>query len=170
MNKDLNLPDHIITSKIYLIRNQKVMLDRDLAKLYGVETKQLKRQVRRNLDRFPLSFMFELNSKEFENLRSQIGTLKRGSHSKYAPFAFTEHGILMLSSILNSKKAISMSLHIIETFIQLRKFAHNYDDLLKRINQMKLKNSKKFNEIYKILDKLIIENVDKPRQKIGYKK
>ena len=76
----------------------------------------------------------------------------------------------MLSSILNSKKAISMSLHIIETFIQLRKFAHNYDDLLKRINQMKLKNSKKFNEIYKILDKLIIENVDKPRQKIGYKK
>ncbi len=120
-SQEIIIPNETITSEIYLIRDQKVMLDKDLSELYGVETKQLKRQVHRNIERFPSSFMFELTKQENENIRSQIGTLKKGSHSKYLPFAFTEHGILMLSSILNSNKAIKMSVHIIETFVQLRK-------------------------------------------------
>ena len=100
------IPIELIASKIYLIRNVKVMLDRDLAELYGVETKVLKQAVRRNIDRFPTDFMFELTKNEYQSLRSQIVTLKRGQHSKYAPFAFTEHGVLMLSSVLNSERAI----------------------------------------------------------------
>ncbi|MFK5891343.1 MAG: ORF6N domain-containing protein [Flavobacteriaceae bacterium] len=103
------MPNELIASRILFIRNQKVMLDRDLAALYGVETKQLKRQVRRNIERFPPSFMFELNKEENEILRSQFGTLKQGAHNKYLPFAFTKHGILMISSVLNSELAIKMS-------------------------------------------------------------
>ena len=96
------IPDEIIMNQIYYIRNQKVMLDFDLAILYQVETKQLKRQVRRNHDRFPDDFMFELSPDEYQVLRSQIGTLKRGEHAKYLPMAFTEQGVSMLSSVLNS--------------------------------------------------------------------
>ncbi len=104
--KDI-IPAEIIASKIFLIREEKVMLDSDLAELYGVETKQLKRAVRRNLDRFPEDFMFELNREEYNNfLRSQTGTLKRGEHVKYLPMAFTEQGVAMLSSVLNSPQAI----------------------------------------------------------------
>ena len=136
MNEKLTIPDEIIINKIYVIRGQKVMLDRDLAELYDVETKQLKRQVRRNIERFPISFMFELTKEENEELRSQIGTLKQGAHFKYPPFVFTEHGILMLSSVLNSQKAIQMSVQIIETFVQLRKLANNYEEIMNKIHQM----------------------------------
>jgi len=97
----MTIPDEIIINKIYIIRGQKVMLDSDLAALYNVETKRLKEQVRRNINRFPESFMFEITTEEYSVLRSQFATLKRGRHSKYPPFVFTEHGILMLSSILN---------------------------------------------------------------------
>lgn len=91
---------------IVLIRGHKVMLDRDLAELYGVEVKQLKRQVKRNQDRFPADFMFELSKGEYDALRSQFGTLKRGEHSKYLPYAFTEQGVAMLSSVLRSTRAV----------------------------------------------------------------
>src|SRR6187431_1088993 len=101
MNNEITIPDDIISSKIYLIRNQKVMLDKDLAELYIVETKQLKRQVRRNMERFPEDFMFELNQEEFDNLRSQFGTSNWGG-TRYLPMAFTEQGVAMLSSVLNS--------------------------------------------------------------------
>lgn len=101
------LPDEVLMSRIYVFRDQKVMLDRDLAELYGVETKQLKRQVRRNIDRFPDDFMFELTKEEMEILRSQIGTLRHGEHTKYLPMVFSEHGVLMLSSVLSSKQAAS---------------------------------------------------------------
>lgn len=100
------VPDEIIMNQIYYIRGQKVMIDEDLAKLYQVENKQLKRQVRRNTDRFPDDFMFELSQEEYDSLRSQFGTLKRGEHSKYLPMVFTEQGVAMLSSVLNSKRAI----------------------------------------------------------------
>ena len=100
-----------IEQAILLIRGQKVMLDRDLAELYGVETKQLKRAVRRNIYRFPPDFMFELTTKEYNSLRSQFGTLKKGAHSKYLPMAFTEQGVAMLSSVLNSKQAIEVNIH-----------------------------------------------------------
>ena len=170
MKTKITIPDEIITNKIYLIRGQKVMLDRDLAQLYNVETKQLKRQVRRNIERFPSDFMFELTKQENENLRSQIGTLKHGLHSKYPPFAFTEHGILMLSSVLNSKLAIKMSVHIIKTFVQLRKLANNYEDIMNKIQQMESQYSEQFGEIYKVLQRLLEKPKEKPRQKIGYKK
>lgn len=100
-SKPIALAEETIINRIYLIRDKKVMLDYDLSEMYAVETKQLKRQVRRNIDRFPDDFMFELTFKEYEGLRSQIGTLKRGEHSKYAPMAFTEQGVAMLSSVLN---------------------------------------------------------------------
>lgn len=100
--KSITLPEEAIISKIYLIRGQKVMIDRDLAELYGVETKRLKEQVNRNVARFPDHFMFELTKEEYENLRSQNATLKQGVHSKYLPYAFTEHGVLMLSNVLKA--------------------------------------------------------------------
>jgi hypothetical protein len=144
------------------------MLDRDLAELYGVETKQLKRQVRRNIERFLLSFMFELTKQEGENLRRQFGALKHGRHSKYLPFVFTEHGILMLSSVLNSELAIKMSVHIIETFVQLRKLANNYEEIMSKIQQMESQYNQQFSEIYKVLQRLLEKSKEKPRQKIGF--
>jgi len=170
MNKKVTIPNEVIINKIYVVRGQRVMLDRDLAELYGVETKQLKRQVRRNIERFPLSFMFELTKKENEELRSQIGTLKQGTHFKYSPFVFTEHGILMLSSVLNSELAIKMSVQIIETFVQLRKLANNYEEIMNKINQMESQNNEQFSEIYEVLQNLLSKPEEKPRTKIGYKK
>jgi phage regulator Rha-like protein len=170
MKKEMVIPNEIISNKIYFIRNQKVMLDRDLALLYGVETKRLKEQVRRNINRFPKSFMFELTSEEYASLRTQIATLKQGKHSKYAPFVFTEHGILMLSSILNSETAIQMSLQIIETFVQLRKLASNYEELLNKIQQIESQYNNQFSEIYKVLQKLLEKPTQIQRTKIGYKK
>lgn len=98
----IGVPDEIIMNQIYYVRGQKVMIDADLAELYQVETKQLKRQVRRNEDRFPGDFMFELSQEEYSSLRSQNGTLKQGAHAKYLPMSFTEQGVAMLSSVLNS--------------------------------------------------------------------
>jgi phage regulator Rha-like protein len=170
MSNDITIPDESIINKIYVIRNQKVMLDKDLAELYDVETKQLKRQVRRNINRFPESFMFELTKEENEILRSQFGTLKRGGHSKYPPFAFTEHGILMLSSVLNSEMAIKMSVQIIETFIQLRKLANNYEEIMNKIHQIESQHNEQFSEIYEVLQRLLSKPEEKPKPKIGYKK
>jgi hypothetical protein len=106
MDARVPIPVEHIEHNIYLIRGQKVMLDSDLAELYGIETKQLKRAVKRNIDRFPSDFMFVFADSEYNSLRRQIGTLNRGAHSKYPPFAFTEQGVAMLSSVLNSKRAI----------------------------------------------------------------
>ncbi len=145
------------------------MLDSDLAELYDVETKRLKEQVRRNIDRFPESFMFELTDKENASLRSQIATLKRGRHSKYPPFVFTEHGILMLSSVLNSETAIKMSIQIIETFVQLRKLANNYEEIMKKIQQMESRYKEQFGEIYEVLKRLMSKPEQPPRKRIGYK-
>ena len=146
------------------------MLDKDLAELYGVETKRLKEQVRRNIERFPKTFMFELTTKEYVSLRSQIVTLEKGRYSRYPPFVFSEHGILMLSSVLKSDKAISMSIHIIEIFVQLRKLAYKYEIISSKIQQMELKNRNQFGEIIKILESLLVNPKQKPRRKIGYKK
>lgn len=170
MSKEITIPEEIITSKIYLIRSQKVMLDKDLAELYNVETKRLKEQVRRNIDRFPESFMFELTTEEHASLRSQFATLKKGRHSKYPPFVFTEHGILMLSSVLNSELAIKMSVQIIETFVQLRKLANNYEEIMNKIHQMESQNNEQFSEIYQVLQNLLSKPEGKPRPQIGYKK
>ncbi len=170
MQQEITIPNELIVNKTYMLRGQKVMLDKDLASLYGAETKRLKEQVRRNINRFPESFMFELTSGEHTILRSQIATLKRGRHSKYPPFAFTEHGILMLSSILNSDRAIKMSIHIIETFVQLRKLVNNYDEILSKIHQMESKYQDQFGEIYEIIQKILEQPKKEPRRKIGFKK
>jgi hypothetical protein len=114
--KSVAPPDAAITGRIHHIRGQKVMLDRDLAELYGVEVKRLKEQVRRNIMRFPEDFMFDLTLEEDHALRSQNATLKQGEHAKYPPFAFTEHGILMLANVLRSEQAITVSIHIIRVF------------------------------------------------------
>ena len=146
------------------------MLDKDLAVFYSVKTKRLKEQVRRNINRFPESFMFELTTNEYDVLRSQFATLKRGRHSKYLSFAFTEHGILMLSSILNSEMAIKISIHIIETFVQLRKMSNNYEEIRIKLEKMNSQYKEEFGEIYRILHRLFEKPKEKPRQRIGYKK
>jgi hypothetical protein len=123
-----------ILNKIYEIRGQKVMLDVDLAEMYQVETKQLKRQVRRNIERFPIEFMFELTELEFENLRCQNNTSSWGG-SRYLPFAFTEHGVLMLSSVLNSSIAIQVNISIIKIFTKLKETVLTNKDILLKLEK-----------------------------------
>lgn len=167
------LPEEVISSKIYFIRNQKVMLDSDLAALYAVETKQLKRQVRRNMERFPEDFMFELTQVEYEILRSQIGTLKRGEHTKYLPMAFTEQGIAMLSSVLNSSTAIKVNIQIIRVFTKIRQVLADTINMRLEIEEIKKKLSNQNQNIelvFSYLDELMDkkENAE-PRKSIGFK-
>ncbi len=164
----------IIQRKIFEVKEQKVMLDFDLAELYGVETKRLKEAVRRNLNRFPPEFMFELSKNEWLFLRTQIASLKKGSgkQPKYVPFAFTEHGIAMLSSVLNSKKAIQVNIAIIKTFIMMKQFAMNYKSLETKIANLKSKFDGKINDIHEIIDYLL--NHPQPEKQehstIGFKR
>ena len=132
MTKDL-IQQGLIERRIFFVRGKKIMLDRDLAALYNVETKQLKRAVKRNLSRFPSDFMFELAQEEFDLLRCHFGTLKQGAHAKYLPYAFTEHGILMLSSVLNSDRAIEVNIQIMRTFTKLRELMLVHKDLQVKI-------------------------------------
>lgn len=132
--KDMIESDAIL-SKILYIRGQKVILDHDLAGLYGVETKRLKEQVKRNIDRFPGDFMFELTKDEFVALWSQNATSKRGG-SRYAPMAFTEQGVAMLASVLNSPRAIQVNIQIVRAFVNLRQMISTHDDLRNKIESM----------------------------------
>ena len=172
MSNEILIPDDIISSKIYLIRNQKVMLDKDLSELYVVETKQLKRQVRRNLERFPEDFMFELSQQEFHNLRSQFGTSSWGG-SRYMPMAFTEQGVAMLSSVLNSPTAIKVNIQIIRVFTKIREMLTDTLSLKLEIEEIKKKlsnHTQNIELVFNYLDELIDkkENTE-PRNKIGYK-
>ena len=159
----------IIQNKIFEIRGQKVMLDFDLALLYNIGTRVLKQAVRRNINRFPDDFMFELTEAEQKPLRSQFVMLKtgRGQHSKYLPFAFTEQGVAMLSSVLNSDKAIEISISIIRAFVTMRQFTLTYSELKDRVSAIE----SQFPDIYKALNYLVdkenIEKTDKERAKIG---
>jgi len=157
------LPGERITSMIYLIRNRKVMLDGDLAELYGVGTKLLKRAVRRHMDRFPQDFMFELTGEEYTSLRRQIGTLKRGAHSKYPPFVFTEQGVAMLSSVLNSKRAIQVNIQIMRTFTKLRKMLSTHEDLKRKIESMETKYDEQFQIVFEAIKQLLSED-DEPNK------
>lgn len=165
------VPDERIMNKIYSIRGCKVMLDSDLAILYGVETKRLKEQIKRNMERFPKHFMFELSPQENEILRSQNTTLTRGSHSKYLPYAFTEHGVLMLSNVLKSQRAVDVSIKIIEIFVKLRQTFTDNTELRLLIEEIKKKtdnNSKNIEVVFQYLDELL-EKKESPRKLIGYK-
>jgi hypothetical protein len=160
----------IIETKIFVIRGQKVMMDYDLAGLYDVEVKQLKRSVRRNLKRFPEDFMFELTTEEHDSLRSQIGTLKRGEHSKYLPFAFTENGVAMLSGILNSYRAIAVNIQIMRTFTKIKRLITTNKEIelklelvIKTLNE----HDVQIDSIYSILDQLLVPPEENKRQ-IGF--
>jgi len=160
------IPIELIASKIYLIRGIKVMLDRDLAELYGVETKVLKQAVRRKVDRFPTDFMFELTRNEFNNLRSQIVTSSWGG-TRYLPMAFSEHGVLMLSSVLSSERAVQVNIQIMRTFTKLREALLDNKDLRKELEELKQLTEDRFRIVFETLDQLLtIES--KPKKKIGY--
>ena len=167
------VPDELIMNKIYFIRGNKVMLDRDLAELYGVETKRLKEQVKRNIERFPKHFMFELTLNENEILRSQIATLRHGEHSKYLPYAFTEHGVLMLSNVLKSSRAIGVSIRIIDVFVRLRQMLIDNSELRIAIDEIRKKtdnNTKNIELVFQYFEELVEKKeAVKPIKKIGYK-
>ena len=160
-----------IVDKIHLIRGQKVMIDRDLAELYGVETRRLKEQVNRNLSRFPSHYMFELTQKEYESLRSQNATLKQGGHAKYLPYAFTEHGVLMLANVLKSGRAIEMSIKVIDVFVKLREMLLTHKDILLKLELLEkqvVKNSEEIQAIFNALKQLLNPPLE-PRKRIGFK-
>ena len=125
-----------IEQAILLLRGQKVMLDRDLAALYGVQTKNLNKAVRRNLDRFPADFMFQLTSDETDALRFQFGTLKRGQHFKYLPYAFTEQGVAMLSSVLSSQRAVQVNVAVMRAFVRLRETLSLHEELAYKLAEL----------------------------------
>ncbi len=159
----------VIQNKIFEIRGCKVMLDFDLALLYNVENKRLKASVRRNISRFPEDFMFELTEMEFTNLRTKFSSSSYGG-LRYMPFAFTEQGIAMLSSVLNSEKAIEVNISIIRAFVTFRQFSLTYSELKDRI----LAIESQFPDIYKALNYLVdkdaISKNNVERERIGYKK
>lgn len=164
------VPIERIANKIYLIRSVRVMLDRDLAELYGVETKVLKQAVRRNIKRFPGDFMFELTKEELENWRSQFVTSNRDKMGlRYKPMAFTEQGLAMLSGILNSDRAIRVNIQIMRTFTHLRKMLFSYDELKSKIEAMERKYDKNFQVVFEALDHLLSSD-KKPERQIGFLK
>ena len=160
----------VIESKIYVIRDQKVMLDSDLAELYGVETKYLKRQVRRNIARFPEDFMFELTKDEYDSLRCQNVTLEngRGKHSKYLSFAFSREGIAMLSSVLNSERAIRVNISIMRTFVKIHEYALSFEELSKKIKKLEGKYDKQFQIVFQALQNILENRKKKNEKKIGF--
>jgi phage regulator Rha-like protein len=143
-----------IERRIFVIRGLKVMLDRDLAELYGVETGQLKRAVRRNIDRFPDDFMFELSKGEYEDLRCQSGTLRWGEHAKYPPFAFTEQGVAMLSSVLSSKRAIQINVQIMRAFVRVRQIVQQSHEIQAALQKMEKRLDGHDNQIRVAFDAL----------------
>lgn len=175
MTKSSNLlaiPDEIITSKIYLIRDKKVMLDEDLAELYDVETRRLNEQVKRNIGRFPEDFMFQLTKAEFEILIFQIGTSKWGGRRKL-PYAFTEQGVAMLSGVLNSERAIKVNIQIMRVFTKVREILMDNMSIRLEIEEIKkqlVNHDKNIELVFSYLDELIEKHENpKPRKAIGFK-
>lgn len=172
MSDKLAIPKELILSKIYEIRGKKVMLSHDLAELYQVETRRLNEQVKRNIGRFPERYMFQLTTEEHQSLRSQNATLKRGQHSKYPPYAFTEHGVLMLSSVLRSERAEKVNLLIIDTFVELNQMLLTHKDLLLKMEELEKKVAGQDEKVQMIFDYLrqFIKEQEEPRKQIGYKR
>jgi hypothetical protein len=173
MGISVQVTETFIESKIYLIRGHKVMLDVDLAEMYGVLTKALKQAVRRNIERFPEDFMFELTREEAgELLRSQFVTLKRGEHMKYLPFAFTEHGVLMLSSVLRSEQAVQVNIQIMRVYSKMKELLMMHKDILVKLEQLERKTDKHDEQIEMIFDyiKKLVEEPKERTERIGFKK
>lgn len=165
---ELTVPQEVIQGKILLLRSLKVILDKDLAELYGVSTYDLKRAVRRNLPRFPADFMFELTRQEYAALRRHFGALKRGAHSKYLPYAFTEHGILMLSSVLNSERAVQVNIQIMRTFTKLREMLASNKELRQKIEAMEKKYDRQFAIVFQAIKELLEPPAAKSKPLIGF--
>lgn len=198
------IPEERIVNKIHIIRDQKVMLDFDLANLYEVETKRINEQVKRNIERFPSDFMFRLTTKEWNfirsqnvtsqnidsqpgkglrsqiattsseiSLRSQNATLKRGEHSKYLPYAFTEHGVTMLASVLKSERAVKMSIAVVRAFIELKKNVLQYNEIVEQIENLKGhlgEHDVQLNKIYEAIENLLDDKADKELKEAAWKK
>ncbi len=174
--KNLLVPDEIVMNKIFLLRGQKVMIDEDLAELYGVPTKRLNEQVKRNIDRFPEDFMFQLTNDEFINLKSQFATSSWGGR-RTLPYAFTEHGVLMLSSVLNSDRAIKVNIQIMRIYVRIREMITLNAGIMKRLEEMEGKLSKNDQKVLAIFEYLKYfealkqqQEKYKNRPRIGYKK
>ena len=165
------IPIERIEQRILMIRGQKVMLDRDLAELYAVETKMLNRAVKRNIDRFPEDFMFQLTKDEYgQFLRYQIGTLKKGQHRKYLPYVFTENGVAMLSSVLNSKRVIHVNIQIMRTFTKLRKMLASNTQLARKLKALEKKYDEQFKVVFEAIYNLMDASEKKKTKKIGFKR
>jgi hypothetical protein len=171
VTKTLLIADELVMNKIYMVRGQKVMLDRDLAELYGVETKQLKRQVKRNQDRFPEDFMFELSQGELNSLRSQFGTSSWGG-TRYTPYAFTEQGVSMLSGVLKSETAIRVHIQIIRVFAKMRQLLLTQKDILFQLEKIEKKLTGHDVDIQLIFQylKQLLSPPQPPRRKIGFRR
>ena len=172
----LLIPNEVVMSKIYPIRNMKVMLDDDLANLYKVETRRLNEQVKRNIERFPEDFMFQLTVDEWENLMSQIATSNISAKSqgfgwggrRKLPFAFTEHGVLMLSSVLNSDRAIQVNIQIMRVFVKLKELMISHKDLARKIEDLERKFSehdRRFVMVFEAIKRLLQEKEEPPKKK-----
>ena len=161
------IPQEVIQTKIFLLRGKKIMFDKDLAELYGVETKYLTRQVRRNIERFPLDFLLPLTNQEVINLKRHFGTSSWGGTRK-PPFAFTEHGILMLSSVLKSKRAIQVNIQIMRAFTQLREMLAGNKALKQKIAEMEKKYDHQFQIVFQAIKELLEPTPPKPKGPIGF--
>ena len=161
------VPIENLINKIIFLRGHKVILDRDLAELYGVETRRLTEQVKRNSERFPSDFMFQLTNKEVTILKSQFATSSWGGRRKL-PFAFTEQGIAMLSSVLHSERAIKVNIAIMRAFVKLRELLLSNKELNRKLQEMEAKYDKQFRIVFEVLQQLM-ETPNKPRKEIGFK-
>jgi phage regulator Rha-like protein len=163
------IPAERIEKAILLIRGQKVMLDSDLAELYGVATKVLNQAVKRNVSRFPEDFMFQLTWKEAEELlRSQFVTLKRGQHRKYRPFVFTEQGVAMLSSVLNSERAVQVNIAIMRAFVKLREILGTHKELARKLNELERKYDDQFRVVFDAIRRLMEPEPEPKRGRFGF--
>lgn len=175
---EIVIPDEIIMNKIYLIRGKNVMLDRDLAELYGVETKVLKQTVRRNIKRFPPDFMFEMTNEELQNWRSQIVTSNADKKGlRHPPFCFTEHGVIMLAGVLNSDRAININVQIVRIFTKMREMLASHKEILHKMEKLEHKLAKHDDQIHLIFEylKQLEQNKQQEldqqnRKRIGYKR
>jgi len=167
--KDLVIPEERIIKRIIVLRNERVILDVHLAELYQVETRALKQAVRRNINRFPDDFMFELTEEEIEQVVSQNVIPSKQHLGGAKPFVFTESGVAMLSSVLKSERAVEMNIAVIRTFVMLRKMALNYQEIMKKLDVMEDRYEKRFKEIFKALKYLLETPPPEERNPIGFK-
>jgi hypothetical protein len=168
------VPLESVVSRIFLVRGQKIMLDADLAELYGVTTKRLNEQVKRNIDRFPPDFMFQLNTKEYDSLRSQFATSKEQSGRggrRYMPYVFTEHGAIMAASVLDSERAVQVSIYVVRAFVQLREMLSSNKELARKLNELERKlttHDRAITELIEAIRQLMTPPEPKKKRPIGF--